>query len=367
MKKNNNFMIIGMLFVASMLVEVYFLLEFRENIALILGAGVIVLLTTYLLFAWFQEYLVEKKYVKNDEGNGELIDTTLIEEILKFQKASYLTMHQMIDYEKSKDTKWKEELEIFKEEIIQAENNAAKLVAKYHREDIKYIIKNLKEASTKIAVSIERIAEKSTVQEIKDGVSQSLQHLEGTVKEIEALLEKGEFAAKRDNQLSTEISGDLDVEEKKLNSINAEQLKESKVENESGKNITEEINNDKIKNNETKTDDIDSNKILDKESDTVIEGNEKEEADQNRPMSPEEIAAMIASTDSESEAEKEVEKKEIAAQEPIQEIKEPKPEINSTINIQNNEPVKVMEAQKDADPNKQMSPEEIAALFASMK
>lgn len=416
MKKNNNFMIIGMLFMTSMLAELYFLLEFRENIALILGGGAIVLLTTYLLFAWFQEYLVEKKDVKINEGNeigGKSIDTSLIEEILKFQKASYLTMHQMIDYDKSKDKKWEEELEIFKEEIIEAENNAAKLVAKYHREDIKYIIKNLKEASSKIAISIERIAEKSTVQEITDGVSQSLQTLEGTVKEIEILLEKGEFAAKRENQPVTETSDDLYAEERKLNSVKEEQLKESKIETGSHKVLTEEINNDeinsdKIKNNEIKTEDINNgevkyeainnNIILDKEIDEVIESNETEEienniqvnnkdiekelekkpikelkepkeADQNKPMSPEEIAAMIASMDSGNGAkeEKEAEKKEQTTQKLAEEVKQSKPETNNTANATNNESVKVPEAPKDADPNKQMSPEEIAALFASMK
>lgn len=347
MKKNYNFMVIGVLFMASIITELYFLLEFRDNITLIASGGIIVLLTTYLLFDWFYEAQYNTRDSNKEEGNPKL-NNKLLEDILKFEKASYLTLHQLIDSDNEKYEEFLEQLEIYKEEIIEGENNAARLEAKYHREDIKYITKNIKSSSSKIAASIEKIAERSTVQEIIDGVTQSITDLEETVQNIKKLLERGVV-------IQNEYEGDKETKE------NIDKIEELRVKSSSSNNYldSDEVKADAIQKVDLQEKEIDNNleampsEILEKaeNEENVIDNNtitnkevnkegeiEKQEENPNRQMSAEEIAAMFAN---------ESEKKETD---------------NNSISIK-----KEQEEKPKEDPNKQMSAEEIAALFASMK
>ena len=195
MKKKNNFMIIGMLFMASIILELYFLLEFRDTVSLIVGGGAIVLLTTYLLLDWIQTYFMSKSTIPEQNTDAfsiqsGLADNKLLEELVKIQKACYIVLCQMKELNREEQKELLEVLEIYKEQIIEVEENATKLVVKYHREDIKCMIVNIKESASKIASSIERIATKSNVPDIVDGVGQSIENLEFTISRIEELLKQ---------------------------------------------------------------------------------------------------------------------------------------------------------------------------------
>lgn len=312
MKKNYNFMVIGVLFMASIITELYFLLEFRDNITLIASGGIIVLLTTYLLFDWFYEARYNTRDSNKEEGNPKL-NNKLLEDILKFEKASYLTLHQLIDSDNEKYEEFLEQLEIYKEEIIEGENNAAKLEAKYHREDIKYITKNIKSSSSKIAASIEKIAEKSTVQEIIDGVTQSITDLEAIVQNIEKLLERGvviqnEYEGDKETKenidkieepraKSSSSNNYLDNEEVKAEAIQKVDFQEKEIDN----NL-EAMPSEILEKAESKENIIDNNAIINKEVNKEGEVEKQEEKpkekpkeDQNKQMSAEEIAALFAS------------------------------------------------------------------------
>lgn len=123
MKKENRVVIFGVLFLAAFLAEMYAFIQFRSEIPVIIGVAVFVLFTAYLFFDQVMDIFCNKR----SEEKMQLEER--LREIEKVQKAIY-----MVNRNSSQAIETSAQMQKELGEVI---NRAAKLIAKYNRQDIK--------------------------------------------------------------------------------------------------------------------------------------------------------------------------------------------------------------------------------------
>ena len=284
-RRKTNLILCSLILIASLLAEIYCFLEFRKDILTILGTSVIVLVAAFItLDSFLSIFSMDEK-----EGNGVKSDgfrniQKYLEEMEKVQKATFV----MAKKNAIRDQ------EIIKKIIAQMEQQrevmvkTGKLIAKYDREN-----------SLRLEALLHKIAERPDFDDT--GVLLSL----GTT-----------------NQNLEKLSSDFEKLAKSLETIR----------------MTEPISL-------AKEVPIESEPIMEEEpiEEPIPEPEpvpEIDTSDPNKMMSPDDIAALLASMGGEETSEQAAPAEEIAP--------EPVPEIDM------------------GDPNKMMSPDDIAALLASM-
>lgn len=154
---------------ASIIMELYFLLEFRHMPLIIVGGGVVVLGTTYLLLDFIQEQLLLKKKEEEQEKIRVL-----------------------------------DAMEILKDEIIEAQTSETKMVIKYHREDIKYMIVSIKEATDKLMEHLEELEKKAEVVDSVTTVGERVKDVEGALEGIGEVLKQDRYLLEKISKLQEE-------------------------------------------------------------------------------------------------------------------------------------------------------------------
>ena len=290
-RRKTNLILCSLILIASLLAEIYCFLEFRKDILTILGTSVIVLVAAFItLDSFLSIFGMDEK-----EGNGVKSDgfrniQKYLEEMEKVQKATFV----MAKKNAIRDQ------EIIKKIIAQMEQQrevmvkTGKLIAKYDREN-----------SLRLEALLHKIAERPDFDDT--GVLLSL----GTT-----------------NQNLEKLSSDFEKLAKSLETIR----------------MTEPISL-------AKEVPIESEPIMEEEPiEEPIPEPEPEKApeidtsDPNKMMSPDDIAALLASMGGEETSEQAAPAEEV--------VPEPEPEKAPEIDT--------------SDPNKMMSPDDIAALLASM-
>ncbi len=284
-RRKTNLILCSLILIASLFAEIYCFLEFRKDILTILGTSVIVLVAAFItLDSFLSIFGMDEK-----EGNGVKSDgfrniQKYLEEMEKVQKATFV----MAKKNAVRDQ------EIIKKIIAQMEQQrevmvkTGKLIAKYDREN-----------SLRLEALLHKIAERPDFDDT--GVLLSL----GTI-----------------NQSLEKLSSDFEKLAKSLETIR----------------MTEPISL-------AKEVPIESEPIMEEEPIPEPEPEKAPEidtSDPNKMMSPDDIAALLASMGGEETSEQAAPTEEVAP-----------------------EPEKVPEIDM-GDPNKMMSPDDIAALLASM-
>ncbi len=286
-RRKTNLILCSLILIASLFAEIYCFLEFRKDILTILGTSVIVLVAAFItLDSFLSIFGMDEK-----EGNGVKSDgfrniQKYLEEMEKVQKATFV----MAKKNAVRDQ------EIIKKIIAQMEQQrevmvkTGKLIAKYDREN-----------SLRLEALLHKIAERPDFDDT--GVLLSL----GTI-----------------NQSLEKLSSDFEKLAKSLETIR----------------MTEPISL-------AKEVPIESEPIMEEEPIPEPEPEKAPEidtSDPNKMMSPDDIAALLASMGGEETSEQAAPAEEA--------IPEPEPEKAPEIDT--------------SDPNKMMSPDDIAALLASM-
>ncbi len=286
-RRKTNLILCSLILIASLFAEIYCFLEFRKDILTILGTSVIVLVAAFItLDSFLSIFGMDEK-----EGNGVKSDgfrniQKYLEEMEKVQKATFV----MAKKNAVRDQ------EIIKKIIAQMEQQrevmvkTGKLIAKYDREN-----------SLRLEALLHKIAERPDFDDT--GVLLSL----GTI-----------------NQSLEKLSSDFEKLAKSLETIR----------------MTEPISL-------AKEVPIESEPIMEEEPIPEPEPEKAPEidtSDPNKMMSPDDIAALLASMGGEETSEQAAPAEES--------IPEPEPEKAPEIDT--------------SDPNKMMSPDDIAALLASM-
>ncbi len=286
-RRKTNLILCSLILIASLFAEIYCFLEFRKDILTILGTSVIVLVAAFItLDSFLSIFGMDEK-----EGNGVKSDgfrniQKYLEEMEKVQKATFV----MAKKNAVRDQ------EIIKKIIAQMEQQrevmvkTGKLIAKYDREN-----------SLRLEALLHKIAERPDFDDT--GVLLSL----GTI-----------------NQSLEKLSSDFEKLAKSLETIR----------------MTEPISL-------AKEVPIESEPIMEEEPIPEPEPEKAPEidtSDPNKMMSPDDIAALLASMGGEETSEQAAPAEEV--------VPEPEPEKAPEIDT--------------SDPNKMMSPDDIAALLASM-
>ena len=149
MKKGNGVIYFLLLFIASLLAELYCMLQFRNDYITIIGVGIVTLIAAYLVMdgikGWWTRYLNDRddmQRVIQDELLEQLDER--IKDSAKLQKALYVTVKKMFPVlEEEKD-----QIAAIKGEIVsdlsESQITAAKLIIKYNREDNRREVKAAK-------------------------------------------------------------------------------------------------------------------------------------------------------------------------------------------------------------------------------
>ena len=290
-RRKTNLILCSLILIASLLAEIYCFLEFRKDILTILGTSVIVLVAAFItLDSFLSIFGMDEKEGNDMKSDGFRNIQKYLEEMEKVQKATFVM---------AKKNALRDQ-EIIKKIIAQMEQQrevmvkTGKLIAKYDREN-----------SLRLEALLHKIAERPDFDDT--GVLLSL----GTI-----------------NQSLEKLSSDFEKLAKSLETIR----------------MTEPISL-------AKEVSIGSEPIMEEELiEEPIPEPEPEKApeidtsDPNKMMSPDDIAALLASMGGEETSEQAAPAEES--------IPEPEPEKAPEIDT--------------SDPNKMMSPDDIAALLASM-
>lgn len=400
MKKGNGVIYFLLLFIASLLAELYCMLQFRNDYITIIGVGIVTLIAAYLVMdgikGWWTRYLNDRddmQRVIQDELLEQLDER--IKDSAKLQKALYVTVKKMFPVlEEEKD-----QIAAIKGEIVsdlsESQITAAKLIIKYNREDNRRMESTQKEMQEDMQKELERIgtlidtwknSEKGSKEngsvdlaplmsiinqnnsdmkrEVSDGfrsVDDGLDELKDAMASLEqvmssvSLREEEQPARKpRTTRKRAKVAGKQE-EKKQEESAQAESVQPDPVieearagagqmVQEAAAAVVKELESLPEPSVEESAPELPVEEPVPEPS---VEEAEPEPAvdlsDPNKQLSPDEIAALFASAGSGAT--------EVTASEP-----EPQPEP---------EPEPAPEPEP-VDPNKPMSPEEIAALFASM-
>ncbi len=150
MKKDNSILYFGVFFAASILAEIYCILE-KINI---IGVSIVIAIATYLLLDAIRNEKIRYNE-KLERYFGERLDG-----IEKVQKALYVQTKKNSESIEEKLDQINQNRKVEAESIIDTQNKAAKIVVKYVREDIKKASAINKAGCEKIAATMHQSADK---------------------------------------------------------------------------------------------------------------------------------------------------------------------------------------------------------------
>lgn len=291
-KKGNQLGLYSVFFIASVLTELYCLLQFRDDYIVVIGIGAVVLIATYLLMDSFcseyglngkgrtkdkeeQEDAIEE--LRNKKGLKQLLER--VEEIGKIQKALYVS-NKKIE-------------ESLTKEIQQLSNNmvkVGKLVTKYNQQDTKALFQLEKDTKEDINNQLEQLID----------LLNTINHLfsSGAISSFSAPTADEEIIIKQNNESEIELNN-LDQELEKVQEIDNMVNKMTEEPKEELKTEPEM----ELKEEELLPEDIEGLfAAAGIESDSEEKETKEEPSvsfnlgdDPNKPMTPEEIAAFISS------------------------------------------------------------------------
>ena len=362
MKGKNGLAMFGVIFLATVLTEIYGLLRCADQLYVIIGGGVAVLITGFLFFTAIVSFQIQSQkemadIIRESLARVEHAGLDQGSQAGKAQKENSEFLVQELGKEMSREIQdVKQELEknrLILQEHIGAENvdlqesmeegiasllegmkeiqaHTTKLLIQHNTENIGKLVAYNKKYVLYLSTAIEQLAvsgRPARRKKVKEdslasaAVSESAAVLnkeepvmeeavpvvetERTVEDIPVVLEKPEETVAVEPEKTEEAVMAAEAEAEAVPEVEAEAVPAK----ESAPMPTLEV-----------------------------------EGDPNKPMSPEEIAALFASASGESTAEESMPEETEKAEEPA-----PAPAV-----------------EMDGDPNRQMSPEEIAALFANL-
>jgi len=344
-RRRTNLILSSLALIAALLAEAYCFLEFRQDVLMVLGTAVIVLVTAFLTL---DSALAMMGNMAGKKQDNELDETTQqllarMEQLEKVQKASYVLL---------KKTAQEQQELLVKSLKAQEQTTAksAKLVAKYHREDAESMTSVLRELVAKPKFDETRIlqavdADFQSVNTRLDKLVSSMAGLEGKVGSIASR----PVAAPVMMSQQAETMPVFVAAEQQEAAVSIEELPAtSEPTPEPISEIEFDAESEYIPETEFVSEPEVVSEIESEPEPEPIPEPEPEPApapdlgDPNKMMSPDDIAALLASMGGDDAA---------AAAEP-----EPEP-------IPEPEPAPAPDL---GDPNKMMSPDDIAALLASM-
>ena len=315
-QKRTNFILSCLVLLAAVLAEVYCFLEFPKDALMILGTGAIILVAGYMaidsLLSLFLDQNTKKKDGDKEEWKHQL------EEVLKVQKASFVQSRKLEAKENELLGRIVQQTAKQNETIVKT----AKLAVKYNKED-----------TQKLMIMLRKLSEKPGF----DG-TEILQALEAHTQSINQNLDK--LARSIAGLGSIRVtSADAFPSSENLMPAAEEPVSEQGLEEEPG--VIAEAAMAGEPELISAPEEAEPEPIPEPEP---APAPEIDLSDPNKMMSPDDIAALLASMGGEEAA-----PAEEAEPEPIPEPEPaPAPEIDLS------------------DPNKMMSPDDIAALLASM-
>lgn len=378
MKKDKSVIYFGLFFTASILAEVYCIIE-KINI---IGVSVIVLIAAGL----FMDSLRNEK--DKAEERMEASVQTKLEEIEKIQKALYVQSERNAKAVRECLINLRNTENQTAQKIIDNQLKTAKLIIKNNREDLKKVTYIGKISNEKIIGVLNKNTDKMIEEQVKlyrNGNYIAAPQMEpaDTPTAIETLssepLEEVSHTAAGEIQEDTapKISLDMSPEEMMAMLVSDEEPQKEKEEEQEPVKIEEPVKAEEPVRTEEPVKVEEPVKAeepeVEAEEPIKIEEPAVEAESSNRQMSPDEIAAMFASTETAEEQKKEEDIKEEAAADPNAQMSQDDIAAmfaalgNDNGAEENKEPEEAAPAANTAsDPDHAMSPEEIAALFASI-
>ena len=150
MKKDNNILYFGVFFAASILAEIYCIIE-KINI---IGVSIVILIATYLLLDARRNEKI-RYHEKLELYFGERL-----EGIEKIQKALYVQTKKNSEFIEEKLEEINQNRKSEADSIVDTQNKAAKIIVKYVREDIKKASAINKAGCEKIAATMHQSTDK---------------------------------------------------------------------------------------------------------------------------------------------------------------------------------------------------------------
>ncbi len=349
----------GMISVTAILAWIYCVLEFRSQIAYVIGISVVLIVAVYALL-----FTISDLRISREEKLQNYISETIASAVAKLSekeqdntdlerlvKASYVQLRKtntiLSQMSENNTLNYSQSLEVYsdltssmKDLVSTSVNKAVKVVVKYNQDNNDKLVDAIAGLNSNL-----------------DFLTSQLDSIKSEISTLKLKVESGEMAVTNTQVTESAI---LETQEANISSqINADEQKTITQEIPENASVAEEAPDlasffDEFVGEEIVPDEHD---VADVIPFPVPEeqATEEEEApvsvtdfDPNRPMTPEEIEALFASMAGGSSP---------AAEEPAPEP-EPIPEPVAE------EPVA---PPVDSDPNRPLSPDEIAALFASMQ
>ncbi|MFW5652114.1 MAG: hypothetical protein ACOCNC_12180, partial [Acetivibrio ethanolgignens] len=159
MKKNKSIPVIGMLFFAMLLVDLY-LIKNTGSVPVLAMAGIVTLAAAYLFFDKLYDLFLRHQEEKEAQ---EAIIQSFCEETQKADKAKYIMLkktQELLEEKLSKTADAQQELKAALEQLLQDQNKNAKLVVKYNREDSKKLAALSKADAEKLIATVNQAGEK---------------------------------------------------------------------------------------------------------------------------------------------------------------------------------------------------------------
>ncbi len=315
MRRRRNLILSSLLFLAALLAEIYCFLEFRKDMLSVLGTGVVLLAAAFIMLDSALGMFDGESRGKKQQGQEEKLPEDLekhLADLEKMQKASFVVMKKNLMWQQRILHEFSSQMEQQRETVLKA----GKLVAKYEKDGI---------------------AELAAVIAAKPGFDgdEILAEIQDINKHLEKLSE--ELIQVKDSIGNIQITAPAAAA---AAPVGAEaEYAEAPVEAEAA--VSEEISQELLDSvlEEAELAPAEEAAPLE-EPEPVPTAAAPDLSDPNKMMSPDDIAALLASMGGE----------EAPAAEP-----EPEPE-----------PAPAPAAPDLGDPNKMMSPDDIAALLASM-
>ena len=327
-------------------VELYMMINYSDKYLIIAGIALVELIFLYVIIQGIFA-LKEEKEIRNEAQ---------YDNVFKSEKASYLMLKKYFEEFEDKLNYLEKASKVPTEEIVNAQKGIAKVV-----------MNRTRQGSEAMLNSTEQIADQLAEVQKQSEAFQSL--LSSCKEEIIAAQKSAGNSSEKSVQMQIQ---DLVVQMKDMElRLNAALSQNQKVIVQSVPASFGTTSDEKSFLNEVMADEVadtddDLEETVEPEPVVVPEPNSapepvaapEPESDPNRSLSPDEIAALFANMGNDSTSE--------AKEEPVQ---EPAPEVieKPTVAEKTEAPADSTQPMPDSsDPNKTLSPDEIAALFANM-
>lgn len=327
-------------------VELYMMINYSDKYLIIAGIALVELIFLYVIIQGIFA-LKEEKEIRNEAQ---------YDNVFKSEKASYLMLKKYFEEFEDKLNYLEKASKVPTEEIVNAQKGIAKVV-----------MNRTRQGSEAMLNSTEQIADQLAEVQKQSEAFQSL--LSSCKEEIIAAQKSAGNSSEKSVQMQIQ---DLVVQMKDMElRLNAALSQNQKVIVQSAPASFGTTSDEKSFINEVMADEVadtddDLEETVEPEPVVAPEPNSAPEpvaapepaSDSNRSLSPDEIAALFANMGNDSTSE--------AKEEPVQ---EPAPEVieKPTVAEKTEAPADSTQPMPDSsDPNKTLSPDEIAALFANM-